>query len=109
MTHDKYQQAISACNRCADACDHCSSACLREEDVAEMARCIRLDMDCAALCRLAAGAMARDSECAGAICAVCAQICDMCGEECDRHPHDHCRQCAQACKDCAESCRAIAA
>jgi hypothetical protein len=34
----------------ADTCDSCSSACVREDDVTMMAECIRLDLDCAAIC-----------------------------------------------------------
>ena len=44
---------------CADACDYCSSACLQEYDVKMMAECIGLDMDCAAICRMAAAYMAQ--------------------------------------------------
>ncbi|MFW5824470.1 MAG: four-helix bundle copper-binding protein [Marinobacter sp.] len=109
MAHEKYADCISACNACADACDHCSVACLGESGVAELARCIRLDMDCAAICRLAAGAMARDSECVPSFCQVCADVCDACAAECEKHDHEHCRQCAQACRYCAKACREMAA
>src|ERR1700681_4582009 len=65
-----YQSCIEACNTCADACDYCSIACQQEDDVKMMAECIRLDLDCAAICRLAAAYMAR--EYAGNVCNVCA-------------------------------------
>ena len=68
-----------------------------------MAECIRLDLDCAAICRLAAAYMAR--EYAGNVCNVCADICEACGAECARHPQAHCQNCAQACRRCAEECR----
>jgi hypothetical protein len=106
--HQTHQACIDACNACADACDHCATACLQEQDVKVMARCIALDIDCAAICRLAAGFMARGSEASKAICATCADICERCGEECARHQHDHCQQCAQACRRCAEECRRMA-
>lgn len=105
MSHDKYQSCISACEACADACDHCASACLDEKDASAMARCIRLDMDCAQLCRLAAGYMARGSEHAKAICELCADICEACAEECVQHEHEHCQECADACRRCAQECR----
>jgi hypothetical protein len=74
-----------------------------------MARCIQLDIDCAAICRLAAGYMARGSEFAGAICEVCAEVCDVCAQECAKHSKmEHCRQCAEACKRSAEECRRMA-
>jgi len=73
-----------------------------------MARCVALDVDCAAVCRLAAGVMLRDSPLAGPVCALCAQVCDACADECAQHEHEHCQLCAQACRACAESCRAMA-
>ena len=74
-----------------------------------MARCIALDMDCAEICRLTVGYMARGSELAGAMCEVCADVCEQCGKECARHKMDHCQKCAEACRRCAEECRRMAA
>jgi hypothetical protein len=105
MAHSLYAACIEACNACAGACDHCATACLQEPDPKPMARCVALDIDCAAACRLAAGAMARDSELASEICALCAQVCDACGDECGKHDMDHCKACAAACRRCADECR----
>ncbi len=109
MAHQQYASCMDACNACADACDHCATACLQEDDVKMMARCIALDIDCAAICRMAAGFMARDSEFAKAVCAVCADVCQACGDECAKHQHPHCQECAQACRRCADECRRMAA
>ena len=49
MNHT-YETCIEACLACAAACDYCASACLKEMKVEEMAKCIQLDMECAALC-----------------------------------------------------------
>jgi Domain of Unknown Function (DUF326) len=108
MAERRYAACIEACNACADACDYCAAACLAEEDPKPMARCIALDMDCAALCRLAASSMARDSENAQAICGLCAEICEACGGECATHDMDHCKACAEACRRCADECRRMA-
>ena len=108
MAHEQFESCIDACNECADACDHCASACLDEKNVTAMARCIKLDMDCAAICRLAVSYMARGSEFAREICKLCAQVCDECAEECSRHKMDHCQACADACRRCAEECRRMA-
>lgn len=105
MAHEQHRSCIDACNECALACHHCATACLQEPDVKMMARCIALDMDCAAVCELASGAMARGSEQAQAICALCADICDACGEECAKHQPEHCQHCAQVCRRCADECR----
>lgn len=109
MSHQEHASCIAACNACADICDHCAAACLQEDDVKMMARCIALDIDCAAVCRMAAGFMARGSAFAKALCATCAQICEACGDECSRHQHPHCQECAQACRRCADECRHMAA
>jgi len=108
MTRTEYQSCIDACLACAVACDRCAAACLAEPDVAMMARCIALDMDCASICHLAAGYMARDSEFVGELCGLCAYVCAACGEECGKHEHAHCRACAEACRRCADECRAMA-
>ncbi len=109
MAHQAHQACIDACNACADACDHCATACLQEDDVKMMARCVALDIDCAAICRLAAGAMSRGSPFATQICRVCAEICEACGAECAKHTHHaHCQECAQACQRCAAECRRMA-
>jgi hypothetical protein len=109
MAHTQYAACIEACNACADACDHCATACLQEPDPKPMARCIALDVDCAAICRLAAGYMARGSELAGDICGFCAEVCEACGAECAKHDMQHCKECAEACRRCAEECRRMAA
>jgi hypothetical protein len=104
MNPKQFASCMEACMRCALACHHCSAACLNERPVEPMARCIALDMDCAAMCELAAAAMARDSENARALCRLCAQICEICGDECGKHDMDHCRICAQECHACAAEC-----
>jgi hypothetical protein len=100
---------MAACNDCAAACERCATACLGETDVAMLARCIRLDRDCADICRLAAAFMARDSDHAVGLCSLCADICDTCADECERHAHmEHCARCAEACRRCARECREMA-
>lgn len=109
MIDQRYQTCIDACNACAIACDHCAASCLQEENVQMMAKCIKLDMDCAQICRLAASYMARDSEFAQAICKLCAEVCDACARECANHEAEHCQACARACWRCAQECRRMAA
>src|SRR6185503_12165514 len=109
MAREAFQSCIEACNSCAIACDHCAFSCLEERDIGALARCIELDMDCASICRLAAGFMSRGSEFAPLILEACADVCDACAKECDLHPLDHCRECAEACRRCAEECDRMAA
>lgn len=108
MAHEQYRTCIEACNVCANNCDHCAIACLAEPNLAAMARCIALDIDCAAICRLAVGYMARDSDFVEEICKFCAEVCQTCGDECAQHSNDHCQACAEACHQCAETCRKMA-
>jgi hypothetical protein len=108
MPHKDHQDCIDACVECATACDHCATGCLEENDASELARCVRLDMDCAAICATAARLMSRGSEFISEFCALCARACDECAEECERHSHVHCKECAKACRLCAEECRKMA-
>ena len=107
MTYEEYASCIDQCYRCAAACDHCASACLTEENPGLMVDCIRTDLDCAAICRLAAAAMARGSDFARQICQLCAEICEQCAGICAKHDHDHCQECARACRRCAAECRTM--
>lgn len=109
MLMNKNQSCIEACYSCAVACDQCAAACLQEQDVKVMARCISLDLDCAAICRTAAELMSRNSGSSKELCLLCAKVCDECSVECSKHPMDHCQECGVACKRCAEECRRMAA
>ena len=108
MTNKKLTACIEACNACVVACNHCAASCLKEPDVKMMVHCIALDMDCAAICALAAAAMTRSSEHTQAICSVCATICQTCGDECSKHDMGHCKDCAKACYECAKACHKMA-
>jgi hypothetical protein len=108
MNHT-YETCIEACLACAAACDYCASACLKEMKVEEMAKCIQLDMECAALCRASSQLMCLGSEHANVICQLCADICNACAQECNKHKVDHCKRCASICISCAEECAVMAA
>ncbi|HEX3775326.1 MAG TPA: four-helix bundle copper-binding protein [Polyangiaceae bacterium] len=90
--------------RCADACEQCAAACLLEEDVKKMADCIKLDRDCADLCRLVGAFAARGSSFTLLLSSVLADLCKACCSECSKHPMDHCRVCASACRACEAAC-----
>jgi hypothetical protein len=76
--------------------------------VQELDSSIALAIDCAAICRLVAGFMSRDSELALLVCAACADVCDACARECEGHASmEHRQQCAAACSRCAEECRRV--
>lgn len=104
----RYHACIEACIECWVACEVCSDACLGESGVADMVRCIRLDRDCAEMCRTAAAVMMRDGEHAADVCRACAELCEACARECEKHSSAHCKRCAEACRRCAEECRKMA-
>ena len=105
-----YSTCLGATVECLIACEMCSDACLDEHDVKMMARCIRLDRDCADACAAAVRAMARGGPLVREVCRVCADACRACAEECERHAarHEHCRICAEACRRCEAECRRMA-
>lgn len=109
MSHDHYADVIEAAENCAIACSHCASACLNEDDVEDLAECIRLDLDCAELCRVLSALMSRGSRFSKEMCRVCAVAAEACARECERQVDlPHCRICAEVCRRCADMCRAFA-
>jgi|SRR6478672_9104996 len=96
-----YKSCITACLKCASLCNHCASSCLQEEDVKMMARCIQLDMECAALCYAAAQVMSIGGTKAKDLCRLCAEACKACAEECGKHDDEHCKECADECSKMA--------
>ena len=111
MSHQKFQDCIDACAACAVECSHCATECLKEEDVKMLARCIQLDLECAAICRSATELMSLGSDYSSHLCRVCADVCNACAEECEKHAEmgmEHCKVCAEACRKCAEACEEMA-
>jgi hypothetical protein len=102
--HNEYQSCIDLCSKCAMTCDHCAASCMKEPHVTELIPCIRLDLECVAICRAAIRIMILESNHANAVCQLCADICIACAEECEKHDHDHCRECAAVCRECAAEC-----
>lgn len=107
MPPSKYASCVQICDSCAIACDSCAMACLKEPQPRALARCIALDIDCAAVCRLTAAVLARHSLFAASICRLCAEVCEACADECECHPEPHCRKCAEICRLCAAECRQV--
>lgn len=107
MAHRENKELLNALTNCAAECNHCATACLDEQDVKMLANCIKLDIDCAEICTIAAGFVSRNSSHARHILAECADICNACADECEKHAKhgmEHCKTCAEACRKCAEAC-----
>jgi hypothetical protein len=103
-------RCIDECFACAATCTSCADACLGEQDVHELVRCVRLNLDCADACEAAGRILIRqtapDVGLLSATIEACAVACRACGEECERHAahHEHCRLCAEACRRCEQAC-----
>ena len=79
-----------------------------------MAKCIRLNLDCADICQTTARVVSRQTEYAAnltrAIVDACVQSCESCGDECEQHGEqgmEHCRVCAEACRRCEQACQEL--
>lgn len=104
--HKENHELIQTLLDCAQSCDHCAVACLDEDYVKMMARCIKLDIDCADMCYMSARMLTRGSELTKQHLQMCADMCKLCGDECEKHKHmEHCKECAEACRRCEEACR----
>lgn len=106
-TMQKNNALVQALIECARTCDMCADACLNEQDVKMLARCIKLDLDCAEVCYEAVRLVQRNSEITQQFMSVCEKVCTMCYEECNKHRsmHEHCAICADACRKCADACK----
>jgi hypothetical protein len=105
MLHHNHSALIKTLLDCALTCEMCATACLSEKDVSMMTECIRLDRDCADICKQAATLLQRDSKIGHQFLVLCEEICRMCGEECKKHSRiEHCRKCSEMCLQCAEAC-----
>src|SRR5713101_5579635 len=102
----EYSAVMDALEACIRACNSCAASCLQEDDVKMLARCIKLDFDCAAVCSLTLQYASGSSEFVKQATRLCAEICDVCAKECRKHSDmEHCRICAEACESCAKECR----
>ena len=111
---DEALRCIEACAECALVCTTCADACLGEDDVQKMVGCIRLNLDCAAVCAATATLLTRpshrDAPTLRAQLEACIAICKACGDECEKHGEmgmEHCAVCAESCRECVEACEAM--
>lgn len=90
---------------CAAQCTRCYDACQMEKDKKLLERCIKLDEECAEICRLTAVRLEKNSENSDKFLKLCAEICESCALECEKHTQlEHCKKCAEVCHKCAEMC-----
>ena len=113
VDRDELSRCIAACYECGQTCTSCADACLSEESVADLRKCIRLDLDCAAICLATGEVLTRQTEydapTSKAQLQACREACRTCAEECEGHAdhHEHCRICAEACRRCEQACESL--
>jgi hypothetical protein len=110
VDRDFLARCIEECFACSQTCTSCADACLSEETVAELRKCIRLNLDCADICDTTGRLLTRQTEydapTSKAQLQACREVCATCAQECERHAgmHEHCRICAEACRRCEKAC-----
>ncbi len=108
-------ECIQACYDCAQTCTACADACLSEQQVQQLVRCIRLNLDCFDVCVTTGNLLSRQTHPEWSLLRAqlqaCAEACRICGDECERHAKhmnmEHCRVCAEACRHCEEACNRL--
>lgn len=108
---DRLAETLDTTLACARTCAVCADACLAEEAVAELRKCIRTNLDCAAVCQATAEILTRqtapDWSLLSAQLQACGEACHTCATECERHAKhmEHCRLCMETCRSCASTCQ----
>lgn len=106
----KLAAAMTELAQCEQACLFCADSCLSEQHVEMLRRCIRTDLNCAAVCHATAAVLQRQSEITSPLAHIqlraCLTACQECADECKHHAeqHAHCRICREACLRCQEKC-----
>ncbi|MBG6192409.1 hypothetical protein IWX64_003381 [Arthrobacter sp. CAN_A212] len=108
-------QAMTACIEaafsCAQASDACADACMAEETVAELRKCIRLNLDCAELCVTTGRFLSRLTDVDGnllkTILMACRDFCTTSAIENEKHAETYpsCRIAAEECRRCEQACQ----
>ena len=105
--------AIEEALNCFQTCTACADACLSEDMVADLAKCIRTNLDCASICATTVQVLSRhtgyDANITRAQLTACIAACRACRDECSAHAgmHEHCKVCAEACRACERACQAL--
>lgn len=110
IDREKLIECIAACFDCAQSCTACADACLSEDMVADMAKCIRTNLDCSDVCTTTGNVLSRhtgyDANVTRAVLEACRTTCKACADECEKHggEHGHCKVCAEMCRRCENAC-----
>jgi len=101
---------IEVCLQCAASCTACADECLDEPELAEMRRCIRLNVDCADVVSMIARLLSRRGEPELATLRTLLEagnfITTACAAETMKHAanYEYCKLTAEICRVCAREC-----
>jgi len=105
MAYDPKLELVDILNTCALKCDNCVDGCLLEKSAHSLVLCIKVNIDCSAVCRLTASLISRDSPVSSDVLGFCAIVCETCATECEKHSSlVYCQLSADACRACKEIC-----
>ena len=107
---EELRKCIHLCQDCHTLCVQMIGQCLRLGGRHAAHDHIRVLMDCAQMCMIAADYLTRESVIHGRVCGVCAEICRLCAESCEQVAADDqlVKRCAEMCRRCADSCKHMA-
>ena len=110
MPNVRMQQCIADCADCQETCLATVAHCLTLGGKYAEPQNIRVMLDCAEICHVAANFMLRGSTLHTYVCRACAEICEACARSCEAIADDdkQIKQCVESCRRCAESCREMA-
>ncbi|MBI4898171.1 MAG: four-helix bundle copper-binding protein [Actinobacteria bacterium] len=106
-------ECVERLTNCAQACTQCADDCLAEQfQQHHMAKCIRLNQDCADICSTAARVLSRQAgyvpDTVAAMLSAAIEACGACALVCEEHSQmDHCAACARHCREAENVCGAM--
>ncbi len=110
---DALAECIAACFECAQTCTACADACLSESNVADLVRCIRLDLDCADVCEATRRVLSRQTAYDATLTRGPGSVRDGLQElrgrvrPARRARHEALPGLAEACRRCEQACRTL--
>jgi hypothetical protein len=109
MSAEVRARAISDALECLRVCEETLSCSLHQGGRHVEAEHVKLMIDCAEICGIAAAFMQRGSRHMAEVSRVCAAVCLACAVDCAQFEGDeHMTRCVEACRRCADSCTEMA-
>ncbi|GAB3433138.1 four-helix bundle copper-binding protein [Flindersiella endophytica] len=92
---------------CYCSCSETITYCLEQSGPQMAGHALRLLIDCAEICQVAAGLLLRRSSLHRLVSISCAEACERCAQCCEQIDDEVLRQCAELCRRCADACREL--